>query len=215
MILQNHGSLITGSISGGYSLFSRITRDILKIAGRFLSSHALSGITNLSQPIAFTSTQKLFALLWEQPAVNMQELFPKRTAIRHVKNASDSGCIFFLFVFGETVFVDDQLMDNICCRRRNFERMVFVGDMNRVVFDILPRLKPWDSKVTNASCPLARDLWKLLLLDNAPPSLYFRLLPFLRKGCAALLRGCSSPRYGRDRDVFRISGNPMRGCARP
>ena len=37
-------------------------------------------------------------------------------------------------------------------------------------FDILPRLKPWDSKVTSVSRPLARDLRKLLLLDDAPPS---------------------------------------------
>ena len=46
--------------------------------------------------------------------------------------------------------------------------------MESTVFDILPRLKPWNSKVTNVSRPLARDLRKLLLMDDAPPSFVFQ-----------------------------------------
>lgn len=49
-----------------------------------------------------------------------------------------------------------------------------------------PRLKPGDSKVTNASCHLAMVLQKLLLLDDAPPkysAFTFRLIsPCLKAG---------------------------------
>ena len=92
-----------------------------------------------------------------------------------------------------------------------FQNLLTVGK-RRVGNDLTssPRLKPGDSKVTNASRHLAMALQKLLLMDDVPP-IYSAFT--LQLEYAVPRDEYSAPPHGRGRGVHRRQDNPIHGCA--